>query len=208
MINRYEVVAKTPEDAIEQALKALNATIDEVEIEILEEAPKGLLGFLKSKDVKVIATKKISIEDQTVTFLSDVLKGMNIDAKLDITKSEKELKIDIDGENMGIVIGRRGQTLDALQYLVSLVLNKGSEDYTRVILDTENYREKREKSLINLANKLAYKAKKYRKNITLEPMNPYERRVIHASLQDNQHVSTKSEGEEPYRKVVITYNRS
>lgn len=208
MTNRYEVVAKTPEEAIEQALKALNATIDEVEIEILEEAPKGLLGFLKSKDVKVIATKKVSIEDKAVTFLNDMLKGMKIDAKLDVTKSENELKIDMDGENMGIVIGRRGQTLDALQYLVSLVLNKGSEDYTRVILDTENYREKREKSLINLANKLAYKAKKYRKNITLEPMNPYERRVIHASLQDNQHVSTKSEGEEPYRKVVITYNRS
>lgn len=206
-MNKYEAVAKTPEEAIEKALQALDATIDQVDLDIFEESSKGLLGFLKSKEVRVVATLKEVPTDKGVKFLEDVLKGMNIDATLKSTYNEKELKLDIEGSNMGIVIGRRGQTLDALQYLTSLVVNRNTEDYTRIVLDTENYRDKREKSLVNLANKLAYRAKKYKKNIVLEPMNPYERRIIHASLQNNKHVSTRSEGEEPYRKVVIFLNK-
>ncbi len=206
-MNKCEIVAKSPEEAIEKALAELNATIDDVEIEIFEEAPKGLLSFLKSKEVRVIATKKVSIEQIGINFLDAVLKKMNITADYEVEVAENEIKIDISGENMGVVIGRRGQTLDALQYLVSLVVNRRVEAYTRVVLNTENYREKREKSLIKLANKLANRARKYRKNIALEPMNPYERRIIHSSLQDNQYVSTRSEGQDPNRKVIIVLNK-
>ncbi len=206
-MNKCEIVAKSPEEAIEQALEQLNATIDDVEIEIFEEAPKGLLSFLKSKEVRVIATKKVSIEQIAVNFLDSVLNKMNISADYQVEKIENEIKIDISGENMGVVIGRRGQTLDALQYLVSLVVNRRVENYVRVVLNTENYREKRERSLVKLAHKLANRARKYRKDIVLEPMNPYERRIIHSSLQDNQYVSTRSEGQDPNRKVVIFLNK-
>ncbi len=205
-MNKCEIVAKSPEEAIEKALEQLNTTIDDVDIEIFEEAPKGLLSFLKSPEVRVIATKKTSLKDIAINFLDDVLKKMNIAAQYQVDLTEKELKIDISGDNMGVVIGRRGQTLDALQYLVSLVVNRRVENYVRVVLNTENYREKREKALVKLAKKLAHRAKKYRKEITLEPMNPYERRIIHSSLQEDQAVSTRSEGKDPNRKVVIFLN--
>jgi spoIIIJ-associated protein len=203
----YEVVAKTADDAIEQALAALKTTIDEVEIEIFEETQKGLFGFLKSKEVRVVASLKQTIMDQALSFLKDMLTGMGVDATFEVIETPENVTINILGEDMAIVIGRRGQTLDALQYLVSLVINKGRDNYLRVVLDTENYRSKREASLIKLANKLAYKAKKYRKEIILEPMNPYERRIIHASLQSNKFVSTRSEGDEPNRKVIIFLNK-
>ncbi len=206
-MNRCEIVAKSPEEAIEQALQQLNTTIDDVDIEIFEESPKGLLSFLKSSEVRVIVTKKTSLKDIAINFLDSILKKMNITANYDVVLTENELKIEISGENMGIVIGRRGQTLDALQYLVSLVVNRQVEDYVRVVLNTENYRQKREKSLVKLANKLAHRAKKYRKEVVLEPMNPYERRIIHASLQDDELVSTRSEGQDPNRKVIIYLNK-
>ncbi len=202
-MNRCEVVAKTPDEAIEKALLELQTTIDNVDIEIFEEAPKGLFSFLKGSEVRVVATKKTSLKDIAVKFLDDVLKCMNITAQFDVQATEKEIKIEISGENMGVVIGRRGQTLDSLQYLVSLVVNRHTDEYVRIFLNTENYREKREKSLIKLAKKLAQRAKKYRKDVALEPMNPYERRIIHASLQEDNQVDTRSEGKEPYRKVVI-----
>ncbi len=202
-MNRCEVVAKTPDEAIEKALLELQTTIDNVDIEIFEEAPKGLFGFFKGSEVRVIATKKTSLKDIAVNFLDEVLKCMNISANYDVSTTEKEIKIEISGENMGVVIGRRGQTLDSLQYLVSLVVNRHTEEYVRIFLNTENYREKREKSLVKLAKKLAQRAKKYRKDVALEPMNPYERRIIHASLQEDNQVDTRSEGKEPYRKVVI-----
>jgi len=128
---------------------------------------------------------------------------MGIDAEIEIKMQKDSLYINIVGNDMAILIGRRGQTLDSLQYLVSLVVNKKREEYLRVVLDTEDYRRKRKETLERLANKLAYKAKKMRKDIVLEPMNPYERRIIHSSLQNNPYVSTRSEGEEPYRKVII-----
>ncbi len=206
-MNKCEIVAKSPEEAIEKALDQLNTTIDDVEIEIFEEAPKGLLSFLKSKEVRVIVTKKVSTEQIAIDFLDNILKKMNITAEYKVEAKDNEIKIDISGKNMGVVIGRRGQTLDALQYLVSLVVNRRVEEYVRVVLNTENYREKREKSLIKLANKLADRARKYRKDIVLEPMNPYERRIIHSSLQNNKYVSTRSEGQDPNRKVIIFLNK-
>ena len=131
---------------------------------------------------------------------------MNIDAQIDVMKVDDALNINMIGEDMAILIGKRGQTLDSLQYLVSLVVNKDRDDYLRVVLDTENYRAKRKETLEALAEKLAAKVKKSRKNVILEPMNPYERRIIHSTLQNNPNVSTKSEGDEPYRKVVIYYD--
>jgi spoIIIJ-associated protein len=199
----YEVVAKTADEAIELALQALGVGIDEVEIAIYEESQKGLFGFLKAKEVRVVASVKETLESAAAKYLNSILSHMGIDATIETSLTEETLILNMSGEDMALVIGRRGQTLDALQYLVSLYVNKGKEDYLRVILDTENYRSKREASLIKLANKLAYKAKKFRKDIMLEPMNPYERRIIHASLQGHKYVSTRSEGEEPNRKVVI-----
>ena len=132
---------------------------------------------------------------------------MDIDAKIDAKINNTTLNVNLEGQNMAVLIGRRGQTLDSLQYLVSLVVNKDRDDYIRVVLDTENYRQKRKETLEKLAHKLARKAKKMRKDIILEPMNPYERRIIHSTLQNNKFVSTKSEGDEPYRKVIIFLNR-
>jgi spoIIIJ-associated protein len=134
-----------------------------------------------------------------------VLEKMGVMAEIHIQDEEECLRIDLVGPDMGTIIGYRGETLDALQYLVSLVINKENKEneYKRVLLDTENYRKKREETLIRLANKLAFKVKKYNKSVYLEPMNPYERRIIHAALQDNSYVTTHSEGDEPYRRVVI-----
>lgn len=151
---------------------------------------------------EAVAGKEISAED----FLKDVFKAMDmvVDIKVTENKEEKTMDIELSGEEMGVLIGKRGQTLDSLQYLVSLVVNKYSDDYIRVKIDTENYRERRKETLENLARNIAYKVKRTRKTVSLEPMNPYERRVIHSALQNDRYVTTHSEGEEPYRRVVVT----
>ena len=141
-------------------------------------------------------------------FLYDVLKTMDMEVKLTSTVDEDgALSIDMEGENMGILIGKRGQTLDSLQYLTNRVANKMQEGYVRVKLDTENYRERRKETLENLAKNIAHKVKRTKKSVSLEPMNPYERRIIHSALQSDKYVSTHSEGDEPYRRVVVTLNR-
>jgi spoIIIJ-associated protein len=184
----------------------LNTTIDKVDVEILENASKGFLGF-GAKEARVKVVLKEDSEDIAREFLMNIFKQMNIEAELTIEVKKEGLFINIVGKHMAILIGKRGQTLDSLQYLVSLVVNKNRDDYLRVVLDTENYRKKREETLIKLANKLAYKVKKYRKSVVLEPMNPYERRIIHSAVQNNEFVNTRSEGEEPYRKVVLYLNK-
>ena len=150
----------------------------------------------------VVPGKEISAED----FLKDVFKAMDmvVDIKVTENKEENTIDIELSGEEMGVLIGKRGQTLDSLQYLVSLVVNKYSDEYVRVKIDTENYRERRKETLENLARNIAYKVKRTRKTVSLEPMNPYERRVIHSALQNDRYVTTHSEGEEPYRRVVVT----
>ena len=141
-------------------------------------------------------------------FLVDVLKTMGMEVKLTSSIDEDgALSIDMEGENMGILIGKRGQTLDSLQYLTNRVANKMQEGYVRVKLDTENYRERRKETLENLAKNIAHKVKRTKKSVSLEPMNPYERRIIHSALQSDKYVSTHSEGDEPYRRVVVTLNR-
>lgn len=200
-----EKSGKSVEEALRLALIELEATREQVEYEVLEEGSKGFLG-IGAKETRIRVSKKDSVIDSARIFLNSILKEMNIEAELDIEQHDDVLNINMNGEDMAILIGKRGQTLDSLQYLVSLVVNKNKDEYLRVVLDTENYRAKRKETLESLAEKLAAKVKKSRKNVILEPMNPYERRIIHSALQNNPNVSTKSEGDEPYRKVVIYYD--
>ncbi len=200
-----EKSGKSVEEALRLALIELEATREQVEYEVLEEGSKGFLG-IGAKETRIRVSKKDSVIDSARVFLNSILKEMNIEAELDIEQHDDVLNINMNGEDMAILIGKRGQTLDSLQYLVSLVVNKNKDEYLRVVLDTENYRAKRKETLESLAEKLASKVKKSRKNVILEPMNPYERRIIHSALQNNPNVSTKSEGDEPYRKVVIYYD--
>lgn len=202
--------AKSVEDAVKAALLDLGVAESDVIIEVLEEGKKGIFG-LGGKDavvkVEVIKVEKTK-EEIAKDFLQDVFDKMGVKAEAVVSLSGDTMNINVEGENLGILIGKRGQVLDSLQYLVSLVVNKDSEDdYIRIVLDTENYRKKRKDTLEKLANNLAHKAKRMRKDIVLEPMNPFERRIIHAALQNHPHVSTRSEGDEPYRKVIIFLNR-
>lgn len=202
-----EKTAKTVEEAIKLALIELQAREEEVIVEVLDEPKKALLGLIGGKEAKVKVTLKEDGDRRAKQFLEDVFEKMNIVGKIHTKMDGKDLYVSVDGADMAVLIGRRGQTLDSLQYLVSLVVNKDRDDYVRVVLDTENYREKRKETLEKLANRLAYKARKMRKDILLEPMNPYERRIIHSALQGNPYVSTRSEGEEPFRKVIIFLNK-
>lgn len=193
---------KTVEEAVELAIEDLKVSKDEVNVEILEEPSKGFLG-IGSKLAKVRVTFKEKPEKIAENFLEDIFNKMNINVRLQATYKENNIVINVEGKDAGIIIGKRGHTLDSLQYLTSLVVNKNREKYVRIIINAENYRQKREKTLIDLANRLASKVKSTGKSIRLEPMNPYERRIIHAALQNNSKISTRSEGEDPFRHVII-----
>lgn len=184
--------------------KEIKETKKEVKKEEKAEVKKEEVA--KKREINVDAAE---VEKKATDFLKDVLSKMEIenDVKAKYDSEENCLNIEISGEDMGVLIGKRGQTLDSLQYLVSLVVNKGTKEYIRVKVDTENYRERRNKTLENLAKNMAFKVKRTRRSVTLEPMNPYERRVIHSALQNDSYVTTHSEGEEPYRKVVITLKK-
>ena len=161
----------------------------------------------KKSAVPVLTDEQVAeIKQRAETFLTDVFQAMDLDANVSSSYDRETgmLTIDMKGENMGVLIGKRGQTLDSLQYLVSLVVNKGIDGYIHVKADTENYRERRKKTLENLAKNIASKVKRNRTSVALEPMNPYERRIIHSALQGDRYVTTYSEGEEPYRKVIVT----
>lgn len=206
-----EVSAKTVNDAITEACQQLGIPSTKLEYEVLEEGSSGFFGF-NSKPAKIKA--KIKEEEKTIDmianeFLTDVFKAMNIPVVINMKYDDidKMLDIDLSGEDMGLLIGKRGQTLDSLQYLVSLVVNKGKEDYIRVKLDTEDYRQRRKATLENLAKNIAFKVKRTKRPVSLEPMNPYERRIIHSALQNDRYVTTHSEGNEPYRKVVVTLKK-
>ena len=204
------VTAKTVEDAIIQASMQLGVSSDRIQYEVIEKGSAGLLGGLIGSRPAVIRAKKVeTIDEKAVEFLTSVFDAMgivvNIDTKLN--EEEKELEINLSGDEMGILIGKRGQTLDSLQYLVSLVVNKETENYLRVKLDTENYRERRKETLETLAKNIAYKVKRTRRSVSLEPMNPYERRIIHSALQNDKYVFTRSEGEEPFRHVVTALKK-
>ena len=231
-----EYKGKTVDDAITEACQVLTVTSDKLEYEVIEKGSTGILGFgskpavikARVKEDKPVKTeKKVEKSEEKVQkkefksdknskvepaadpkeFLENVFKAMYMSVNIDVKQEGNEINIELSGDDMGVLIGKRGQTLDSLQYLTSLVVNKGTSEYIRVKVDTEDYRKRRKETLENLAKNLAYKVKRTKKPVSLEPMNPYERRVIHSALQNDKYVSTHSEGEEPYRKVVITLNK-
>lgn len=207
MSHIIEKTGKSVQEAINLALEELQTGRENVEIEVLDEGSKGLFG-IGGKMARVRVTMNIPQSDDARMFLEDVFEKMKISVEIESEEDEEAVLLRIKGKDSGIIIGRRGETLDALQYLTSLVVNKDREGYKRVTVDIENYRQKREETLVRLASRLAEKVTRYRKNVTLEPMNPYERRIIHSSLQNNKFVETYSVGEEPNRKVVITLRKA
>ena len=204
-----EVTGKTVDDAITNALIQLETTSDQIEYEVIEKGSNGFLGLIGKQDAVIKVRKKSNLLDDTYEFLNKMFAAMNMEVKseIDYNEENRTMNIDFSGDEMGILIGKRGQTLDSLQYLISLVVNKESDAYIKVKVDTEDYRERRKQTLENLAKNLSYKVKRTRRPVTLEPMNPYERRIIHSALQNDRYVETHSEGDEPYRKVVITLKR-
>ena len=188
-----EYKGKNVDEAITNACIDLGIEAAKLEYEVIEKGSNGFLG-IGSKPAIIKAKKNQSVEDIAREFLNKVFTAMELTVEIDIN---------IIGEDMGILIGKRGQTLDSLQYLVSLVINKESEKFNRVKLDTENYRERRKATLENLARNISLKVKRIKKPVALEPMNPYERRIIHSALQNDKFCTTKSEGDEPYRHVVV-----
>lgn len=209
MEDYIEISAKTVDDAITDALLKLETTSDKIEYEIIEKGSNGLFGFIGAKPAVIRVRKKFNLVDNVQCFLKDMFRAMNMEVKSDIEYDEgdRTMSIVFSGDEMGILIGKRGQTLDSLQYIISLVVNKESDSYIRVKVDTENYRERRKETLETLAKNIAYKVKRTRRSVALEPMNPYERRIIHSALQNDRYVETHSEGDEPYRNVVITLKR-
>ena len=203
-----EFSAKTVNDAIIEACQKFTVASDKLEVEVVEEGSSGFLG-IGSKPAVIRAKVKSSITDIAKDFLDDVFRAMSMVVVSDIKydEDEKTMDIELSGDEMGVLIGKRGQTLDSLQYLVSLVVNKDMDDYIRVKVDTENYRQRRKETLENLAKNISFKVKRTKRPFSLEPMNPYERRIIHSALQNDRYVTTHSEGNEPYRHVVVTIKR-
>lgn len=230
-----EISAKTVNDAITEACKRFTVPSSLLDYQVIEEGSTGFLGFnakpavikvrVKEEEPVTVTEEVVSAgkveEKETVTvsdsdiqelaknFLADVFAAMKLEVIIDVKYNEasKLLDINLSGDEMGVLIGKRGQTLDSLQYLVSLVVNKGTSEYIRVKVDTENYRQRRKETLENLAKNISYKVKRTKRSVSLEPMNPYERRIIHSALQNDKYVTTHSEGEEPFRRVVVTLKR-
>ncbi len=201
-----EKKAKTKEEAIRIALEELGVKEEQAIIEILEEPSKGFLGIL-AKPALVRVSVEDSLANRVKAFLNQILEAMEIEAEIVLNETEDCIHINLNGTDLGILIGRRGDTMDALQYLISLAVNRGQEVRKKIFLDIEDYRAKREVTLQNLAMKLADKAVLRGRNVVLEPMSSLERRIIHTALQSRNDVSTFSEGEEPYRKIIITPKR-
>ena len=228
-----EFTGKTVDDAITEACQKFTITSDRLEYEVVEKGTVGIFGFAAKpaiikarvfdpnapKEEKSVENTEKKEEKKAVSadssdenvpaadpkeFLSKVFDAMNMKVGINVETVDNEMNIDLSGDDMGVLIGKRGQTLDSLQYLTSIVVNKGRKEYIRVKVDTENYRSRRKETLENLAKNLAYKAKRTKNSVSLEPMNPYERRIIHSALQNDKYVTTHSEGEDPFRKVIIT----
>lgn len=208
MENRaIEKRGKSVDEAIKAALDELGCKIDDVIIEVMEEPNKGILGIGKRPAVIKVTVQERPEEDVKIV-LVDLLDKMKIDYKIEKAEWDKEkVRINIIGKDMGLVIGRKGETLNALQYMTSLIVNKSRENKIRIVLDVEDYRRKKEKSLEKLAIKLSDKVKTTHRNVVMRPMSPQERRIIHTVLQGDPQVTTYSTGDEPNRKVVITMKK-
>jgi spoIIIJ-associated protein len=198
-----EKSGRTIEEAVTSAVQELGVGPDQVDIKILEHPAKGLFGIIGTKLAKVrVTVKKVDPIEVAKQFLQDVLDKMGLTVRMEILKGDTTA-INLWGNDLGILIGKHGQTLDSLQYLVNLVANKHGEHRIRIILDVEDYRRRRTETLQNLAIRIAERVQRRGDEVTLEPMTPQERKIIHMALQDNPHVFTYSEGEEPYRKITI-----
>ncbi|MBP3232312.1 RNA-binding cell elongation regulator Jag/EloR [Anaerovibrio sp.] len=204
-----EMTGRTVEEAKSAAIEALGISADLVDFVEVTEPTKGFLGLIGGKPAKVKAVaRELSPLDKADKFLSDIFKAMNLEVKIEKNYCEDGTIFNLIGENLGILIGKHGQTLDSLQYLSNLAANRGLvENKTRIILDVESYRSRREETLRRLAVRLADKVKRTGERIVLEPMNRHERKIIHMALQDNHRIATYSSGDEPYRKVVIELKR-
>ncbi len=200
---KKEFTAGTVEETKQLAASEFGVDMSKITFTVVEEEKKGFLGFGKT-DARVIAEYEKNKAEIAGDYITEILKCMDIDAELEITENEDGAVIDIKGDTTGTVIGRRGETLDAIQYLASMTANRGDKEYYRISLDSCGYREKRKAILENLARKIAKSVLRSGKTSTLEPMNPYERRIIHAAVSEIEGVTSKSIGEEPYRKVVIS----
>lgn len=198
-----EKVGKTIDEAVEYGLQELGVLRDEVIIEVLEEPSKGLFGLIGSRPAKVKLTLKDNPVRRADRLLKSIFKAMDVPVELNVKENDQLLQVSIEGPDLGILIGRRGETLDALQYLANLAINKNQEQRRKVILDVEGYRLRREETLQKLAVRLADKAKQRGRSVVLEPMNSQERRIIHTALQGRDDIYTFSEGEEPFRKIII-----
>ncbi|MBY7026841.1 MULTISPECIES: RNA-binding cell elongation regulator Jag/EloR [Clostridium] len=204
-----ELEGKNVEEALNKALIELNTTKDMVNIEVLEHGSKGLFVFFNAKRAKIKVTLKYNYIDDIRNFIDKILDSMSIKAVIDINEQDDVINVSLSGDKLGLLIGYRGETLDSLQCLISLMINKDSSiQYKRIVLDIENYRKKREETLKNVAKKTAEKVKRTGRLFRLEPMNPYERRIIHSALQDNSFVNTYSEGKEPFRRVVVELKKN
>ena len=203
-----EISAKNVDDAITQATVQLGITSDQLEYEVLDKGSTGFLG-IGSKNAVIKARKKFSIDENVVEFLSSIFDAMKMEVEILVAVNEEEhiIEVELKGDDMGILIGKRGQTLDSLEYLTNLAINKHSDEYYKVKIDTEDYRKRRKETLENLAKNIAYKVKRTKRPVSLEPMNPFERRIIHSALQNDRYVTTHSEGDEPYRHVVVTLKK-
>jgi len=206
-VSYVEKSGKTVDEAVENALAELNIALDEVEIEIIEEPSKGLFGFIGSKPARVRVKVKETVARQAKDFLSKIMSIMQLDVDIALVEKDEKILININGNDLGILIGKRGETLDAIQYLANLSANKNIEKRKRIFIDIEGYRKRREETLKKLAYKLADKARQRGRNVILEPMNSMERRIIHTALQGREDIYTFSEGEEPYRKIIISPKR-
>ena len=203
-----EISAKNVDDAITQATVQLGITSDQLEYEVLDKGSTGFLG-IGSKNAVIKARKKFSIDENVVEFLSSIFDAMKMEVEILVAVNEEEhiIEVELKGDDMGILIGKRGQTLDSLQYLTNLAINKHSDEYYKVKIDTEDYRKRRKETLEKLAKNIAYKVKRTKRPVSLEPMNPFERRIIHSALQNDRYVTTHSEGDEPYSHVVVTLKK-
>lgn len=199
-----EVKGKTVDEALTNALLQLETTSDKIDYEIIDKGSSGFLGIGSKPVIIRVKKRAVTVEEIITEFLTKVCNAMDIAVKVEIQIEDSTININLIGDNMGILIGKRGQTLDSLQYLVSLVVNREAEAFYRIKLDTENYRARRRETLENLAKNLANKVKKTKRPVELEPMNPYERRIIHSTLQNDKMIKTTSQGEDPNRYVVIS----
>lgn len=199
-------ISKTVEDALKEALEELNVTEDEVEVEVLEQPNRGFLGLIGAKDATIKVTVVNNVESVAYEFIEEVINSIGVEGDISVSKDGNLLYVSVDNidpKRKGILIGKRGSTLDAVQYLLSLAVNKDRQDYLKVLVDVGGYRDKRKETLERLALRMGEKAVYQKKPVKLEPMNAYERKIIHSALQGNTDVTTYSEGNEPYRRVVI-----